>query len=246
MKYFLIAFISIYSLTTKAINNTPPLKKQPFVVLQLFTSQGCSSCPRADSFLEEIKENYADKNVIVMSYHVDYWNSLGWKDPYSKKEYSNLQYSYARQLQTRSVYTPQVVVNGKKHYVGSNKSKITSSISQNLNNESANAIAIQQLKKEGTNVSFKYSIDGDVNSKKLQIALVLENKVTKVKRGENTNRTISNSNIVINTLTVNNTQKQGIATIKIPENYKNETKLRVISFLENDQLHITGATQVKL
>lgn len=245
MKYILIALFSLFSFITNTNHNKTAANK-PFVVLQLFTSQGCSSCPRADDFLEEVKENYANKNVIVMSYHVDYWNSLGWQDPFSKKEFSNLQYSYAKQLQTRSVYTPQVVVNGKVHYVGSNKNKIKSSIAENLSNTPKNNVTFSNLKKEGTKISFDYAVAGITNDKKLQVTLVLENKITKVKRGENTNRTISNSNIVINTATLSIDNTTGTTTITVPENYKNETQLRVIGFVQNTDLHITGATQLKV
>ena len=62
-------------------------------MIQLFTSQGCSSCPPADRLVETIKEEYKDQNVFVMSYHVDYWDRLGWKDPFSKREYTELQYN---------------------------------------------------------------------------------------------------------------------------------------------------------
>ena len=84
-------------------------------VVELFTSQGCSSCPPADALLAQIKD---DTNVIALSYHVDYWNYLGWKDPYSNKAYSAYQRSYAKELNS-GVYTPQMVVNGSKEFVGS-------------------------------------------------------------------------------------------------------------------------------
>ncbi|MEO7394634.1 MAG: DUF1223 domain-containing protein, partial [Chitinophagaceae bacterium] len=77
-------------------------------VLELFTSQGCSSCPSADRLLETFNRK---ENVIALSFHVDYWNRLGWRDPYSSKEYTQRQYEYASALNS-SVYTPQLIVNG--------------------------------------------------------------------------------------------------------------------------------------
>lgn len=86
----------------------------PFAVVELFTSQGCSSCPPADAQLARLTER-AEKtkeNIIALSFHVDYWNRLGWEDPYSNKAYSNRQYRYSGYLSGR-VYTPQMVVNGQ-------------------------------------------------------------------------------------------------------------------------------------
>jgi len=87
---------------------------KPVVVLELFTSQGCSSCPKADELLSEVRDGAANENVdvIVLSYHVDYWNYIGWKDPYSKKAYSNKQRAYSGKFNSSSIYTPQIVVNG--------------------------------------------------------------------------------------------------------------------------------------
>ena len=92
---------------------------KPIVVLELFTSQGCSSCPPADALLNEVKYKYSNNQVIALSYHVDYWNYIGWKDPFSKKEFSDKQRAYSSKFYSNSIYTPQIVVNGKEHFVGS-------------------------------------------------------------------------------------------------------------------------------
>lgn len=79
-------------------------------VVELFTSQGCSSCPSADKLLSELSKK---ENVLALSFHVSYWNYLGWKDPYSNEQYTERQRDYARVLHLRSIYTPQMIVNGK-------------------------------------------------------------------------------------------------------------------------------------
>lgn len=97
------------------------------VVIELFTSQSCSSCPPADAFLTELRST---PNVIALSYHVDYWDYLGWKDTLGSPQYSQRQYDYSRARGDMDVYTPQMIVEGRKHYVGSNRNLVLEAIRQ--------------------------------------------------------------------------------------------------------------------
>ena len=90
------------------------------VLVELFTSEGCSSCPPADALLAALAER---RNVLPLSFHVDYWDRLGWKDPFSSPEATDRQENYARLLGTGSVYTPQIVVDGAWEAVGSASSR---------------------------------------------------------------------------------------------------------------------------
>ena len=85
-------------------------------VLELFTSEGCSSCPPADDVLRDLAK---DSNVIALSFHVTYWNRLGWKDSFSQKIFDERQYAYGEKFQANGVYTPQAVINGTTEMVGS-------------------------------------------------------------------------------------------------------------------------------
>ncbi len=91
------------------------------VVVELFTSQGCSSCPAADAFLAELAKR---PDVVALAFHVDYWDHLGWKDPYAQAAYSKRQRRYVAALGARYVYTPQMVVDGRFQDVGSDRRRI--------------------------------------------------------------------------------------------------------------------------
>lgn len=97
----------------------------PKGVVELFTSQGCSSCPKADAAFEKLAQ---DKNVIALSYHVDYWNYLGWADTLSTPENTRRQYDYAAGLGRSNVYTPQAVLNGRAHLNGADLRSIEQQI----------------------------------------------------------------------------------------------------------------------
>jgi len=93
----------------------------PRAIVELFTSQGCSSCPSADAVVGRL---FTRPEVLVLSFHVNYWDDLGWKDPFSSASSTARQYAYARALAERSVFTPQVIVNGAKSLVGSQESAV--------------------------------------------------------------------------------------------------------------------------
>jgi len=240
MKYLSLFLFSLFLFTSSAE------PKKPFVVIQLFTSQGCSSCPPADVLIEKIKEEYKSQNVFVMSYHVDYWDRLGWKDPFSQREFTELQYEYAEQFRERRVYTPQIVMNGKEHFVGSNSSKLRSKIKNYLKHQAENTLTFTKTKDDEGNTVLNYEIDGKLRKKKIKLAFVLENSVTEIKRGENSNKTLSNSNIVLqeSVLELNDENKGSVIIPSLDTGKGN--KILLIAFVQNEKLQITGATQVDI
>ena len=141
-------------LTTTALSSQATtdgsLSSKPFVLIELFTSEGCSSCPSADKNLEKItaQAKAFGQNIYTLSYHVDYWDYLGWKDPYSTKQFSDRQRDYATQFNSNRIYTPQMVVNGKTEFVGSNQKTSQQAIKQALVSKTTSAIAITSFIKD--------------------------------------------------------------------------------------------------
>ena len=204
MKYLLpiivfsVSLVTI-SFSTKSLDKRISKGQDGFALVELFTSEGCSSCPPADALLEEVQKKYSDKNVLVLSYHVDYWDKLGWKDIFSNALFTERQEYYSNIFRLNNIYTPQAVVNGKKEFLGSNKSKLISNIEEQLNDRSAVSIKLNVVQNTEGKIDVQYSTEG-TDAKKEQAILVLIQKMAtnEIKKGENTGRTLHHINIVRN------------------------------------------------
>jgi hypothetical protein len=174
---------------------TPANTSTGFAVVELFTSEGCSSCPAADETIIELSKEFSD-NVYFLGYHVDYWNYLGWKDEFSSKVFTDRQHEYANEFNLNSIYTPQVVVNGKKELAGSDKSLLRQTIKDELKINPSITIELKAAKKSENLISVSYNVEGAGKDEQLQIALVQLIAVTNVKRGENRGHELKHINIV--------------------------------------------------
>ena len=212
------------------------------VVLELFTSQGCSSCPPADELLKRV-QNRTTSPVIAISYHVDYWNYIGWEDPFSKPEYTLRQSKYNQKFGSRSNYTPQLVINGKEHMVGSDASKLSSRISIYSSENQENDLTISNIQKETDQITIDYNIKGAVSGKSIRAVLLIDQRETYVQRGENRNRKLSNSNIAVSERTEILESPTGSLSLAIPDIVLQEDELRIVALIENRDLNITGAAR---
>lgn len=243
---FIIALFSVgVEENTKLSENPNYLKEgyEPIVVLELFTSQGCSSCPAADNLLNDVKQLHPE-NVFTLSYHVDYWNYIGWKDPFSKEIYSDRQTKYNKKLKYRGNYTPEVVVNGKSHFTGSNRGKMNLAITDLKNKRVENQVSIVKSEKKNAQLAFDYAIEGNIDGKDLRAVLVLDERTTNVKRGENRNRRIKNGNIVVAESMVTPTSEKGSMVIELPELVKEGERLSLLLLVSNQNLDITAAGKI--
>ena len=214
-----------------------------FAVVELFTSEGCSSCPPADELVAKIQHESKDIPLYILAYHVDYWNRLGWKDVFSSAEFSNRQRDYANYLNLQSVYTPQIVVNGKTEFVGSQEGMLRSAIHNNLQKSAPTSLTIGYLKGNNSSLQIKYSVTGNTANSVLLLAFVQKNATTKVERGENGGQTLSHVQIVRKLQTINLSDKEGKSTVIYPQGF-NPTTWEIIGLVQNtNNGQINGATK---
>ncbi len=173
-----------------AIPMRSPLAANGLVAVELFTSQGCSSCPPAERLLAELADG---PDIVALSYHVQYWDHIGWRDPYGDPRCQQRQEYYRTWLKTRFLYTPQMIIAGRYDVVGSRRSEVTDRIRQAGEEPQ---IAMQLMESHvGPSVKLPASSVGPKGAVLLAVRYLKE-AVTRVERGENAGRTLKERNIV--------------------------------------------------
>jgi hypothetical protein len=230
-----------------------------FAVVELFTSEGCSSCPPADDLVARVQKEEKDQPVYLLAFHVDYWDRLGWKDVFSSAAYTDRQRQYARWLKVESVYTPQIVVNGKKEFVGSEASTLRSAIDKDLQGQAVPVppsngngklynnnpkLSISNLKKEGNKLEWSWQTEGTKKGLSLVVALVQRSATTNVKSGENGGHSLSHVQIVRNLQSVSLNGKSNGAGHMDWSAAMTTGEAEVIAFLQDeDSGEIVAATR---
>ncbi len=200
----------LFTLMVVGVSNLQSQTKQPspqhshgFAVVELFTSEGCSSCPSADVLLKNIvaSANKDGEQVYALSFHVDYWNYLGWKDPYSNKEFSERQRRYGGVFGGDKIYTPQMVVNGSEEFVGSDARAAGTSIQAGLKRTPSLTIALQcNTKKQNSAnpeaLALEFVTSAFVPNTLLNVACVQDVEPSNVTKGENAGRKLSHTHVV--------------------------------------------------
>ena len=170
-----------------------------FAVVELFTSEGCSSCPPAEALLARTREQELEFPVYCLAFHVDYWDRQGWKDVFSSAAFTDRQRQYSRWLRLNEIYTPQAVVNGRTEFVGSDATSMNKAIRSGLQQANGPTLAVSGLRLDRGRLEWRYTIGGNgVGGQHLTLvsAVVEKNAVTPVKGGENNGKTLAEAQIV--------------------------------------------------
>ena len=223
-------------------------KKTP-VLVELFTSEGCSSCPPADTNLSRIEKNQpvADADAITLSLHVDYWNSLGWKDEFSSPLYSRRQQLYSEALKLDSNYTPQIVVDGRTEFVGSNETRTDKAIQEATKNQKATV----ELSQDADKLKIKLSDIPNHENATVFLAITEDNLASNVKGGENSGRKLAHTSVVreLNSLGMLTAEQKTLdieTVLQIQPNWKRENVKIVVFVQENASRKILGVNRITL
>ncbi len=237
-------------------NSTP-------VIVELFTSEGCSSCPPADQLLSRLdkEQSIPGANVIALSQHVDYWNQLGWRDPYSSAQFSARQSSYAEAFGRDGVYTPQMVVDGRLEFVGSNATKAREAITEAASSPKAKVqieITPNTETRESGTVQFTVRVEdipaitaGD--TAEVLLAITESDLSSSVARGENAGRNLRHTAVVRQLTTIGSisgTKDETLFTaapvVNISNSWRRDKLRAVVIVQERISRHVLGAQAIEL
>jgi hypothetical protein len=213
-----------------------------YAVLELFTSEGCTSCPAAEALLPKLKAKYG-ANLFVLAYHVDYWNRKGWQDKFSDTTFSRRQESYANHFNPNNitVYTPQVIINGKTGVNGSNRSKIEELVDTELQLSPGKNITLTASVPQSGKLTVSYNT-ALASKEILYIALVLLDASTTVEAGANKGKRLSQIHIVRSLKTTKKGKGQMEFTIP-PQT--DPSDYHVIAFTQSTiNYNVTGAEEI--
>ena len=210
------------------------------VLVELFTSEGCSDCPPADRVLQDLdKQPVAGAQIIVLSEHVDYWNQIGWADPYSSRFFSDRQNSYSNHFGLNTVYTPQMIVDGTTEFVGSDSRHATRAC-QTATTEKKIPVRISSISVQGSNM-LRAHLEAEAlpesygRTADVYAALALNRADSEVSSGENSGRHLTHVAVVQNLTKVGTLDKgKGFSqdvSLKIAPG-TNPANLRLIAFVQ--------------
>lgn len=212
---------------------------QPTVVLvELFTSEGCSSCPPADALLRRIDGTRAGKDrlIVGLSEHVTYWNSLGWTDRFSSPIFTDRQNAYGAALALDSVYTPQMVVNGTEQFVGSDERSLDAAIRREESRDTPVAVRILSATVSGQTlvVEFSATASGRFDGGDMVAVIADDSDQTSVLRGENSGRTLNHVAVARSLTRVGRfeTGARQTARVALPEGFNAAEKHHLVLFAQ--------------
>ena len=220
--------------TVAQASDSPPAG----ILVELFTSEGCSSCPPADELLRTLDErrNVLKTEIVVLGEHVDYWDGTGWRDRFSSREYTDRQAEYARRLGSREPYTPQMVVDGKQELLGNNGHLLQAALEKAATQSKA-SVLIREADVDGSELKVKLEVGALPPGHKrgeLFVAVADNSDETPVKGGENSGRELRHVAVLRSLQKVAKAGEEGLQkdfTLHLPKDL-NKDNLRVVAFVQ--------------
>ena len=215
-------------------------------MVELFTSEGCSSCPPADAVLADLA---GDPRVIALSFHVDYWDELGWRDPFASPDSTSRQRAYASSFGTRSLYTPQLVVGGVDPLGGSDRGQAETDITANLDRATGVGLSVEVETDGAGSLVVETRPSGAPPLAVVNVALVQRSATSQVRAGENAGRTLQHVDIVRG-FTSGTSAGPGMLRLEMPRGLRREDA-QIVAFVQaapsqGRGMPILAATQVML
>jgi hypothetical protein len=193
---------------------------QKAVLVELFTSEGCSSCPPADALLKQVNgsQTSGGQLVVGISEHVTYWNSLGWSDPFSSAVYTERQNAYSERFHLEGVYTPQMVINGAEQIVGSDRAALLHAVEKEDAEMSPMSLRIVSLSVAQNTLTVNFATSGDVPAHGADLIAVLadDSDQSSVLHGENSGRMLAHVSVARSITRVARVQTAGERRVEIP------------------------------
>lgn len=227
-------------ITAATVKNKTP------VLVELFTSEGCATCPPADKILAMLDKEQPnpDAEIITLALHVDYWNRAGWTDEFSSPLYSQRQEIYGDKFKIASVFTPQMVVDGSRHFVGSNLGEAQKVISESAKTPKAKV----ELSAADDKLKVKISDLPKHENAAVFLAIAESNLSNNVKRGENAGRLLEHSSVVrelkpLGRILAEQKEFDVEVVLQLQPNWKKGNLKAVVFVQENQSRKILGVTQ---
>lgn len=251
---FIFLFMVNQACAAHAIETGPDSETTKTVVKQtllveLFTSEGCSSCPPAEELLArfESEQPFADAELVTLAFHVDYWDDLGWKDKYASPLFTQRQRVYDRKFRTGQIYTPQMVVDGDIEFIGSREKDARKAIKKSVRNKKAKI----ELDLDGLELSISITEIPEHGDSSIYVALAEDGLSSNIKKGENAGRNLEHVSVVrelrgIGRIAAANSRFDGTITL-IPRTDWNPDNVKVIVFVQDNASRVIhGVSRVPL
>jgi len=218
-------------------------QNKPFAVIELFSSEGCSSCPPADYLVSKLAAWARQNNepIYPLVFHVDYWNHLGWRDVFSSKAFTQRQAAYARIFKDQGVYTPEMIVNGNDAFVGSDQKQLQKDLDRELS--MPGSVTLQaSLIKQSDQIIVKYKAQGFSKDDVINVAVVERGLSTAVTAGENAGRTLHHDNVVREFQSKPLTENEGEISVSLNK-VTDPSQASFIIFVQDKQTMLIEAAQ---